>query len=103
MKIKVRINGSDVNRWHKMGLKANPFPQIAKAEYVALDNVLRALDADPIKSKDELIQRIEEANGPVYATYMREAKYQPWLEFVKFCVDHYVPGERTETELEIKI
>ena len=33
MKLKVRLNGTDTNPFHRLGVTQNPFPQIASYEH----------------------------------------------------------------------
>jgi hypothetical protein len=74
----VRINGTDKNPWHKMGLKCNPFPQIGKAEYDAAELTLAELDGDPVTGPEDIRKRLR--------------GFSP--EFVELCVANFRPGER---------
>ena len=76
--IVVILNGSDRNPWHRFGLKANPFPIVARAEAATLNRVLRSLDAEPIRDEHDLRARL--------------AGCTP--EFIEGCVRRFVPGER---------
>ena len=79
-KIVVTINGTDTNRWHKMGLRQNPFPQIPKQELTEAMMQLNSLDGDPIRDEADLRSRIAG-----YTT-----------EFVDACVQMWEPGKRTQ-------
>ena len=86
MKFQVSLNGTDVNPFEKMGLKANPFPAIPKAEFGAENDVLRNLGAIPIKDTDDLRLRL-----------------QGWSnEFIEGCVDRFVPGKIIKFIAEFK-
>lgn len=79
MEIVVTINGTDVNPWHRMNLRQNPFPQIPKAELSGAMQQLNSLDADPIRGPDDIRERLA-----------------GWSEeFVQACIASYKPGERT--------
>ena len=78
--IEVRINGTDENPWLRMGLRQNPFPQVGKAEYDAGERMLNSLDAEPIKSPDDIRERLK--------------GFDP--EFIELCIKHYEPGKRTK-------
>ena len=78
MKLTVTINGTGTNPWHKMGLRQNPFPQIAKAELASYMNTLSQLDADPIKDVSQL----------------REILKGWSQEFVELCCAQFKSGER---------
>lgn len=84
MKITVTLNGTDKNPYHVMGLKANPFPQIPKAEAAEANRVLRDLDANPIKNEADLRKRLEGCTE----------------EFVSVCLQMYKPGARVRFVVE---
>ena len=48
MKVTVILNGGPDNPWHAMGLRCNPFPQIAKHEFAAADRTGHARIYDPL-------------------------------------------------------
>jgi|tagenome__1003787_1003787.scaffolds.fasta_scaffold15633473_2 hypothetical protein len=85
MIFKVTINASDNNHWSKYGLSMNPFPQLAKAEYGKAMMQLNSLDGDPMKSVDEIDERLE--------------GFHP--AFVELCRRHYVPGQRVRFDVEV--
>ena len=76
--IEVRINGTDTNPWHRLGLKQQPFPQIGKAEFDAGERQIRSLDGDPVKSADDIRARL--------------AGFAP--EFIDGVIERWRPGER---------
>jgi hypothetical protein len=78
--IKVRLNGTNKNSWHKMGLKQNPFPQLGKAEYDAGERQINSLDGDPIKDANDIRQRLKGFSE----------------EFIEGCVARFKPGKRVE-------
>ena len=53
IELNVTINGTDMNPWHRLGLRQNPFPQIGKAEYAASAG-LASLDGDPGRTADDI-------------------------------------------------
>jgi hypothetical protein len=84
MKLKVVLNGTSENPYHKMGLKQNPFTQTGKAEYD--DTALRKLGSDPIPSTD----------------YIREVLVGWSQEFIDLCCRQFVPGEIVRFEVEFE-
>lgn len=87
----VTINGTNKNPWNRWGLKCNPFPQTGKAEFWKWDQVLQALDSDPIKDLGELKERLRPFVGP-------EAQ-----EFVDLCCQQFRPGERVSFEVRFPV
>jgi hypothetical protein len=81
--IKVRLNGTDENIWHKWGLKKNPFPQIGKAEFDAAERQINSLDGDPIKNIADIRRRLEGFDR----------------EFIELCIKQFKPGKRTVFEV----
>ena len=77
LKVTVRLNGTDHNPWHKYGLKQNPFPQIARAEYDRGCQQINSLNGDPIKDADDIRQRLQGFSK----------------EFIELCVAKFRPGE----------
>jgi len=80
--LRVTINGTDVNPYHKLGLKQNPLPQLGKAEYDYICQKLNLLEATPMKSKEEL-----------RAWLKKEGCHDG--QFVDLCLQHYERGKRT--------
>ena len=78
MRIKVTLNGGPVNVWHELGLRCNPFPQIAKHEFAAANRMLQELDADPLPDA-AAVRRILTGCDP---------------QFVDLCMRKFTPGER---------
>lgn len=77
--ITVRVNGTNVNHHHRMGLKQNPFPQIGKAEYDKAERQINSLDGDPVKSAEDIRERLQGFGS----------------EFIDLCIANYRPGKRT--------
>jgi hypothetical protein len=85
MILKFTLNGTDENPYHKWGLKQNPFPQIAKYEYMAACRQLNKLGGDPIPNTD----------------YIR-AVLEGWSqEFVDKVCESFVPGEIVRVSVEV--
>ena len=78
MELRVTLNGTDKNPWHRMGLKQNPFPQLGKAEYDAACLRLAALGGDPIPN----VQHIKDWLKGYFSD-----------EFIKLCCKNFKPGE----------
>lgn len=57
-KLTIHLNGTAENPWHVYGLHRNPFPQIARAEYMAGQIALAELDADPLTSTEDIRARL---------------------------------------------
>ncbi len=83
MKIKVVLNGTKENPYHKMGFTRNPFPQIAKAELMPAMDTLNKLAADPIPDVD-YIRRTLKGWSP---------------EFVELCCREFKPGTMVRFEI----
>src|SRR5689334_15285804 len=79
MQIRVELNGTKVNHWHKLGLTQNPFPQIARAEYTGACIRLQSLGGDPIPEGRA-------------AAYIRERLEGFTEEFINLCIQQYRPG-----------
>jgi hypothetical protein len=79
--ITVRLNGTDINPWHKFHLRCNPFPQIGKMEWDAGQRALAELDGDPLKGHEDIRTRLRGKVSP---------------ELVELCVSQFKPGERVE-------
>lgn len=78
MEIKVYLNGTDTNPFHKFGLTQNPFPQTAKHEWDAACLRLQALGGDPIPNRQ----------------YIRD-HLRGWVsdELINLCVDRFEQGK----------
>jgi len=74
----VTINGGTKNPWHRLGLKQNPFPQLGRAEFNRGERQLNSLDGDPIKSEQDLRDRL--------------VGFDP--HFINGCVRRWKPGKR---------
>ena len=86
MKVRVRLNGTDTNPYERLGLQANPFPAIPKAEYGYANSVLREMDAQPFPTWEAM------------EAFLR--RHQTTEEFIAVCKKEYRPGERVEFVVE---
>jgi hypothetical protein len=78
IELNVTINGTGMNPWHRFGLRQNPFPQTGKAEYAAGERKLASLDGDPVRTADDIRERL--------------AGFDP--EFVEGVIQRWQPGRR---------
>lgn len=76
--MRITLNGTDKNPWHKMNLKQNPFPQIARAEYNDAERQINSLDGDPLKGPEDIRKRLKGFSE----------------ELIELCIKHYQPGKR---------
>jgi hypothetical protein len=83
IELNVTINGTDMNPWHRFGLRQNPFPQIGKAEYAAGERKLASLDGDPVRTADDIRERL--------------AGFDP--EFVEGVIQRWQPGHRVRFKI----
>jgi hypothetical protein len=83
IELNVTINGTDMNPWHCFGLRQNPFPQIGKAEYVAGERKLASLDGDPVRTANDIRERL--------------AGFAP--EFVEGIIQRWQPGRRVRFKI----
>jgi hypothetical protein len=83
IELNVTINGTDINPWHRFGLRQNPFPQTGKAEYAAGESKLASLDGDPVRTADDIRERL--------------AGFDP--EFVKGVIQRWQPGRRVRFKI----
>lgn len=86
MKIKVCLNGTDVNPYHRFGLRCNPFPQTGNARDDKYCMIVQELGGDPIPNVE----------------YIREKLKGFSAEFVDLCVSKFVAGEYVEFTVEWK-
>lgn len=77
MEIEVVLNGTNENPFHRFGLKQNPFPHIAVAEYSPHILHLQALGGDPIPDVE----------------YIRNHLKGWSQEFVDLCCNRFVKGQ----------
>lgn len=77
MKLRVSLNGTDENPFHKLGLKQNPFPQIGRMEYDAGERQINKLGGDPIPDTN----------------YIRETLKGFSEEFIELCCRQFKKGE----------
>lgn len=82
----VRLNGTNSNPFNRLGLRANPFTELGRAEWDAYERQLQKLGADPIPP--------EQAEA-----YIRETLVGFSDEFVTACVQSYKPGEMVTFEV----
>ena len=78
IELNVTVNGTDTNPWHRFGLRQNPFPQTGKAEYAAGERQLASLDGDPVRTSDDIRERL--------------AGFDP--KFVEGVIRRWQPGRR---------
>ena len=83
VKLRIALNGTDQNPYHKYGLTQNPFPQIAQAEYVNPVLIIQSLGGDPIPDTD----------------YIRKKLKGFSKEFVELCCSRFVKGAMVEFEV----
>lgn len=83
IKIRVELNGTSENPWHKMGLTQNPIPQLAKYELDRACLIVQKLGGDPIPNTD----------------YIRETLKGFSPEFTELCCAKFVPGETVKFEV----
>lgn len=50
--VRIELNGTDTNPWHKFGLTQNPFPQLARMETDRYVLRWQGLGGDPIPDAD---------------------------------------------------
>jgi hypothetical protein len=83
IELNVTINSTDMNPWHRFGLRQNPFPQTGKAEYAAGERQLASLDGDPVRTADDIRERL--------------AGFDP--EFVEGVIQRWQPGHRVRFKI----
>jgi hypothetical protein len=84
VRVTVRLNGTEVNPYHKLGLIGNPFPAIPKAEFATANRLLANLASEPITSLEDLETRLEGCSE----------------EFIAGCKERYEPGKMVEFVVE---
>lgn len=77
MLMKVALNGTNENPYHKYGLTQNPFPQLANAEYQSGCLRVQSLGGDPIPNVE----------------YIREKLEGMTEEFIDLCCSQFRKGE----------
>jgi hypothetical protein len=83
IELNVTINGTGMNPWHRFGLRQNPFPQIGKAEYAAGERKLASLDGDPVRTADDIRERLAGFGS----------------EFVEGVIQRWQPGRRVRFKI----
>ena len=83
IELNVTINGTGMNPWHRFGLRHNPFPQTGKAEYAAGERQLASLDGDPVRTADDIRERL--------------TGFDP--EFVEGVIHRWQPGRRVRFKI----
>lgn len=76
MKIRVDLNGTDVNPYHKFALTQNPIPQTLNIKYDVAALQIQKLGGDPIPDTD----------------YIREVLKGFPEEFVELCCQQFKKG-----------
>lgn len=86
MYVTIALNGTDTNPYERIGFKSNPFPAIPKAEYDSngTNNLIRDLEANPIKDKADLRSRL----------------YRCSEEFIEGCLERFKPGYMVRFTIE---
>jgi hypothetical protein len=87
MRLKVCLNGTTENPYHRFGLSQNPFPQIAKYEYTKACLQLQKLGGDPIPNE----------------RYIRDTLAGFSNEFIELCCKQFMPGEYVTFEVEFSL
>jgi hypothetical protein len=83
LKLRVELNGTNENPYHKFHLKQNPFPQLGRYEYDRQCLHLQKLGGDPIPNVE----------------YIRN-HLKGWPdEFVDLCCSQFKPGEYVEFDV----
>ena len=93
IELNVTINGTGINPWHRFGLRQNPFPQIGKAEYAAGERKLASLDGDPVRTADDIRERLA-GFGPAFV----EGVIQRWQPGRRVRFKIVFPGGRNTAE-----
>jgi hypothetical protein len=78
MVITVTLNGTSENPYHKLGMRRNPFPQIARAEFNAADRMLAQLDAEPLNGPEDIRRILAGCDA----------------DFIELCCKQFKKGER---------
>ena len=87
MKLRVDLNGTSENPYHRYGLSQNPFPQLAKHEYSGACRRIQYLGGDPIPDT-QYIRKILEGFSD---------------EFVELCCERFVPGKYISFNVEFPL
>lgn len=77
-KLEVTLNGTDENPYHKLGLRCNPFTQLAQYGTDAGELKLNELAADPIPDVDYIRRKL--------MGYFKK-------EFIEYCCNKFKKGE----------
>ena len=75
--LSVTLNGTDINPFHIYGLSQNPFPSVAKYEYLPYILHLQKLGGDPISDTDYIRQHLQ--------------GWEP--EFIELCCQKFEKGK----------
>jgi hypothetical protein len=76
MRLRITLNGTAGNPYHKWGLTQNPLPQLGVKEYDAACLQLQKLGGDPIPNEQ----------------YIRDTLRGFDKEFIELCVREFKPG-----------
>jgi hypothetical protein len=83
-KLTIRLNGTNENKWHRLNLRCNPFPQIGKMEWDRGQRALAELDGDPLTGVEDIRARLK---GKVCE------------ELIELCVQQFRPGVLVEFDV----
>jgi hypothetical protein len=83
----VRLNGTDTNPWHVLHLRCNPFPQIARHEFMAGEMALNELNGDPLRGPEDIRERL---SGKVSE------------ELIQLCIQQFVPSKLVQFDIEFE-
>ena len=82
-RVKVVLNGTNSNPYHRLGLEFNPIPQLPRAEYTQGCLQIQKLAGPPIPD----------------TAYIRETLKGFSEEFIQGCCDRFRPGERVAFDI----
>lgn len=88
MKLRVALNGTDVNPYERLGLTHNPFPQLATVEHSAACIALQKLGGPPIPREQS-------------KAFIREALRGHFADdFIELIASRYAPGMIVRFEID---
>jgi hypothetical protein len=85
MKLRIALNGTDKNPFEIWGLRCNPFPQLAKAEYDSATMRLQELGGEPIPNVEYIRKHLK--------GYFTD-------EFIEYCCRQFEPGKMVKFMIE---
>lgn len=80
-----QVNCTDKNPFGRLGLRCNPFPQHGKMELDRVDRAFNSLGGEPVKSPDDIRQRLKGAVSDEVIDLVVANYYKPG-ELVKAAV-----------------